>query len=276
MPELSNPSTSCGNLATPAIQPSAPGVFLENVSFAYSDEVIFHSLNFTVKSGQWTCLIGPSGCGKSTLLRLISGSLRKGLSGEIRFSNGNRYDGLPAWMAQKDLLLPWLTVLDNVCLGARLRGEISAAKHEKATSLLEDAGLGAYSDSLPFELSGGMRQRVALLRTLMEERSVILMDEPFSALDALTRIKLQDLAAEMVEGTTVLMVTHDPLEALRLGHNIYVMTGRPAQMSKAIIPPGPPPRKPSDPAIVSLQGELIDRLARTSHEEFGMGGLDGT
>ena len=122
-----------------AIQPSAPDVFLENVSFAYSEEVIFHSLNFTVKSGQWTCLIGPSGCGKSTLLRLISGSLRQGLSGEIRFSNGNRYDGLCAWMAQKDLLLPWLTVLDNVCLGARLRGEISAAKHEKATLLLEDA-----------------------------------------------------------------------------------------------------------------------------------------
>jgi len=244
----------------PEKRPSAPGIYLENISFAYAGEEIFRSLNFTVRSGQWTCLIGPSGCGKSTLLRLISGSLREGLSGTIRFGNGSSQHGLAAWMAQKDLLLPWLAVVDNVCLGARLRGEMSANKREKAISLLDDAGLGAYSRSLPAELSGGMRQRVALLRTLMEDRPVILMDEPFSALDALTRLKLQDLAANMVKGATVLMVTHDPLEALRLGHRIYVMTGRPAQLSKAIIPPGLPPRKPGDPTIVTLQAELLDRL----------------
>ena len=238
----------------------APDIFLENVTFTFSNEKIFHSLNFTVQGGQWTCLIGPSGCGKSTLLRLISGSLREGFSGHIRFSDGNSHNGRIAWMAQKDLLLPWLSVLENVCLGARLRGEVSAEKRSRAVSLLEDAGLGGYSGALPFELSGGMRQRVALLRTLMEERSVILMDEPFSALDALTRLKLQDLAAEMVKGATVLMVTHDPLEALRLGHRILVMTGRPAQLGEAIIPPGLPPRKPGDPTIASLQAELIDRL----------------
>lgn len=256
----------------PVKSQSAPGVFLENVSFAYPDEEIFRSFNFTVEGGQWTCLIGPSGCGKSTLLRLISGTLREGFSGEIRFSDGNSHNGLTSWMAQKDLLLPWLTVLDNVCLGTRLRGEISSEKRKKAISLIEDAGLVAYLNSLPSELSGGMRQRVALMRTLMEDRSVILMDEPFSALDALTRLKLQDLAADMVKGATVLMVTHDPLEALRLGHSIYVMTGRPAQLSKVLIPPGLPPRKPGDPAIVSLQAELIDRLSRTSHEEFKIEG----
>ena len=238
----------------------SPTVFLENVSFAYSEDVIFRSVNFKVKGGQWTCLIGPSGCGKSTLLRLISGTLREGFSGKIRFSIGDSHYGLTAWMAQKDLLLPWLNVLDNVCLGARLRGEISQEKRKKAISLLKDAGLGAYLSSLPLELSGGMRQRVALLRTLMEERSVILMDEPFSALDALTRLKLQDLAASLVKGATVLMVTHDPLEALRLGHRVYVMTGRPARLSDALILPGSPPRKPGDPAIISLQAELLDRL----------------
>ena len=239
---------------------SAPDIFIENVMFTFSNEKLFHSLNFTVKGGQWTCLIGPSGCGKSTLLRLISGSLREGFSGVIRFSDGNSHNGRTAWMAQKDLLLPWLTVLENVCLGARLRGELSSEKRSRAVTLLEDAGLGGYADALPSELSGGMRQRVALLRTLMEERSVILMDEPFSALDALTRLKLQDMAAEMVKGATILMVTHDPLEALRLGHRIYVMTGRPAQLGEALIPPGLPPRKPGDPSIVSLQAELIDRL----------------
>lgn len=276
MLKAANLAINFDNLSIPAKRSSAPSVILENVSFAFSDEEIFRSLNFTVRGGQWTCLIGPSGCGKSTLLRLISGTLRECLSGEIRFRDGNSHNGFTAWMAQKDLLLPWLTVLDNVCLGARLRGEMSAERHEKAISLLKDAGLGAYSNSLPSELSGGMRQRVALLRTLMEERSVILMDEPFSALDALTRLKLQDLAADMVKGATVLMVTHDPLEALRLGHGIYVMTGRPAQLSDPLIPPGLPPRNPGDPAIVALQAELIDRLSRTSHEKFGIEGGDRT
>ena len=243
---------------------SAPGIFLEKVSFAYANEEIFRDLDFFVESGQWTCLIGPSGCGKSTLLRLISGSLREGLSGTIRFGSGNRQRGIAAWMAQNDLLLPWLTVLDNVCLGARLRGEMSAGKREKAALLIKDAGLSGYADALPFELSGGMRQRAALLRTLMEERPVILMDEPFSALDALTRLKLQDLAANMLKGATVLMVTHDPLEALRLGHRIYVMTGRPAELGEALIPPGLPPREPGDPAVFSMQAELIDRLSTNS------------
>ena len=241
-------------------RPAAPSVTLEQVSFAYSGEQIFRSLNFTVQSAQWTCLIGPSGCGKSTLLRLISGILREGLSGRIHFSDGSNHKGLTAWMSQKDLLLPWLNVVDNVCLGARLRGEMTARKRSRAMSLLEDAGLGESANVLPSSLSGGMRQRVALLRTLMEERSVLLMDEPFSALDALTRLKLQDLAARLVKGATVLMVTHDPLEALRLGHRIYVMTGRPAKLSDALIPPGSPPRNPGDSAIISMQATLLARL----------------
>jgi putative hydroxymethylpyrimidine transport system ATP-binding protein len=241
-------------------RPAAPSIELERVSFAYPGEQIFRFLNFTVKGGEWTCLIGPSGCGKSTLLRLISGTLREGLSGRIRFSDSHNHKGLTAWMSQKDLLYPWLSVVDNVCLGARLRGEMTAKKRSKAISLLQDSGLGEYANVLPSSLSGGMRQRVALLRTLMEERSVILMDEPFSALDALTRLKLQDLAAKLVEGATVLMVTHDPLEALRLGHRIYVMTDRPAKLSDALIPPGSPPRDPGDSAIISMQARLLERL----------------
>lgn len=248
------------NIPIGTLQPSAPNVFIENVSFSYSGEYLFQSLNFRVPGGEWTCLIGPSGCGKSTLLRMISGSLREGFSGNIRFSKGEYHHGITAWMAQKDLLLPWLTVIENVCLGARLRGEVTDETRKKAAGLLHDVGLGEYATALPFELSGGMRQRVALLRTLMEDRPVILMDEPFSALDALTRLKLQNLASEMVRGATVLMVTHDPLEALRLGHRIHVMTGRPAQLGEPLVPPGLPPRKPGDPAIVSLQAALIDRL----------------
>lgn len=239
---------------------NAPDVFLENVSFSYKGEDIFRSLDFKLEGGKWTCLIGPSGCGKSTLLRLISGSLREGFSGTIRFGGKAGSQGVTAWMAQKDLLLPWLTVIDNVCLGSRLRSAMSPEHREKALFLLKSVGLEDYADSLPTELSGGMRQRVALLRTLMEERPVILMDEPFSALDALTRLKLQDLAAELVKGATVLMVTHDPLEALRLGDRIHVMTGRPAFPGDAMIPPGPPPRKVGSPEIAALQSEVLDRL----------------
>jgi len=241
-------------------EPGSPTVYLEDVSFDFSGETLFENLNFTVPGGEWTCLIGPSGCGKSTLLRMISGSLRDGLSGVIRFSNGRQHAGLTAWMAQKDLLLPWLSVVENVCLGARLRGDMSNRKRARAWSLLEQVGLGDYCKALPSELSGGMRQRVALLRTLMEDRPVILMDEPFSALDALTRLKLQDLAAAMLSDTTVLMVTHDPQEALRLGHRIYVMNGRPARLGEPLVPPGNPPRKPGDPQIAALQAVLLERL----------------
>ena len=238
----------------------APTVYIEDVSFEFSGDEVFRSLNFTMEAGQWTCLIGPSGVGKSTLLRLISGSLSDPFSGRIRFDDRVNPIGLTAWMAQEDLLLPWMSVVENVCLGARLRGDMSQEVYERAIVLIESVGLADYAKALPAQLSGGMRQRVALLRTLMEERPVILMDEPFSALDALTRLKLQDLAAKLVKGATVLMVTHDPLEALRLGHRVYVMAGNPARIGQALVPPGLPPRKPGDPEIMTLQAGLINRL----------------
>jgi putative hydroxymethylpyrimidine transport system ATP-binding protein len=242
---------------------NAPNIRLENVSFAFPGVPLFSSLNFEIQGGKWTCLLGPSGCGKSTLLRLISGSLRQGFSGSVRFGGLKDPQGQTAWMSQKDLLLPWLTVLNNVLLGARLRGEVSRQRTENAISLLNAVGLGHCADDLPWTLSGGMRQRVALLRTLMEARPVILMDEPFSALDALTRIKLQDLAAELVQGATVLLVTHDPLEALRLGHRIHVMTGSPACPGQAVLPPGRPPRNVDNPEIASLHANLLEQLVET-------------
>jgi putative hydroxymethylpyrimidine transport system ATP-binding protein len=242
----------------------APGVILENVSFAFPGVELFSSLNFEIEGGQWTCLLGPSGCGKSTLLRLISGSLREGFSGVIRFDGVTGKRGQTSWMAQKDLLLPWLSVLNNVLLGARLRGEVSEQRIKTANSLLDAVGLSHRAKDLPETLSGGMRQRVALLRTLMEARPVILMDEPFSALDALTRIKLQDLAADLVRGATVLLVTHDPLEALRLGHRIHVMTGSPARLSRVLLPPGRPPRNLDNPAMAAMHARLLKQLLGTT------------
>ncbi len=242
------------------MQPAAPDIRLEKVSFSFPGTVLFRELDFHIRSGCWTCLLGPSGCGKSTLLRLISGSLRQGVSGAIFFDGTPRGRGQTAWMAQKDLLLPWLSVLDNVLLGDRLRGRVTPARRQKARDLLQAVGLAHCAGDLPAKLSGGMRQRVALLRTLMEERPVILMDEPFSALDAITRTRLQDLAAGMLRGATVVLVTHDPLEALRLGHRIHVMSGAPVKMGPALQPPGDPPRKVDDPVVAGLHADLLGRL----------------
>lgn len=239
---------------------TAPSIRFENLSFSFADTPLFSGLNLEIEGGLCTCILGPSGCGKSTLLRLISGSADLPYSGDIRFSDNCRREGNVAWMAQKDLLLPWMSVMDNIMLGAQLRGTVTPEKQQKAKSLLKAAGLDGSGDNLPGMLSGGMRQRVALLRTLMEERPVILMDEPFSALDALTRVKLQDLTVTLVSGATVLLVTHDPMEALRVSDRIHVLSGQPAQAGKAIIPPGPKPRDISSAGIANLTAQLLDQL----------------
>ncbi|MCY4479536.1 MAG: ABC transporter ATP-binding protein [Rhodospirillales bacterium] len=215
--------------------------------------MLFDGLELALERGRWTCLLGPSGVGKSSLLRVIAG-LERLESGNLSVLGGASV----AYMAQQDLLMPWLSALGNVCLGARLRGE--KPDHERALALLERVGLGAEADALPHILSGGMRQRVALARTLMEDRPIVLMDEPFSALDAITRMRLQELASGLLAGRTVLLVTHDPLEALRLGERIYVMAGRPASLQLAAAPDGPPPRKPGDRSLQALHAELLEQL----------------
>ena len=223
---------------------------------AYAGAMLFDSLDFALAAGQITCLLGPSGVGKTSLLRLVAGL--EG-TGTVACSDGGKLPGRYAWMAQQDLLLPWLTVDGNLMLGARLRGE--PTDRTRAAALLQLVGLAGRGDDRPASLSGGMRQRAALARTLMEDRPVVLMDEPFSALDAITRHQLQDAAADLLAGRTVMLVTHDPLEALRLGHRIHVMAGRPARLDDALKPAGDPPRDPRDSEILKLQAELLTRLA---------------
>lgn len=244
-------------------------VVVKNASLAYGQQVVFSDLNLTLKGGQWTCLLGGSGVGKTSLLRLIAGlSSGKQLSveGSVLCQDGFPLKGRIAWMAQQDLLLPWFSVLDNVTLGERLRGSIfsrkkvSAKELEKAHDILEKVGLADKARELPQNLSGGQRQRVALARTLMENRPVVLMDEPFGALDAITRLTLQDLAVELLANRTILLITHDPLEALRLGHEVYHLQGHPARLTDAITPPGSTPRSLDDKELMALQGQLLERL----------------
>lgn len=233
-------------------------ITVAQASIGYAGAALFQGLDFTLAGGRWTCMLGPSGVGKSTLLRLIAGLVRPE-RGAIACSDGRPLAGRLAWMGQRDDLLPWLSAQGNVVLGARLRGE--APDLAGADQLLERVGLGRQRDQLPATLSGGERQRAALARTLMEDRPVVLMDEPFSALDAITRARLQNLAAALLEGRTVLLVTHDPLEALRLGHRVHVMAGQPARIEAPIEPSGEPPRDLHDPDLMRLQGDLLARLA---------------
>ena len=203
---------------------------------------------------------------KRRLLRLIAGLIEPWPGSTIRCSDGAPLAGRLAYMAQQDRLLPWLGVLDNVLLGYRLRGDEAArrAAEPRARALLAEVGLGDRLNALPRTLSGGMRQRAALARTLCEDRPVILMDEPFAQLDAVTRLDLQDLAVRLLAGRTAVLVTHDPLEALRVGHEIRVLYGSPFIVGAAIVPPGPMPRDPADPALLALQAQLIRDLRSTA------------
>ena len=233
-------------------------IVVRHASLRYGGAFLFRDLDFVLPAARWTSLLGPSGVGKSSLLRVIAG-LAPLHGGEVVCSDGRPLAGRLAWMSQRDDLLPWLSVLDNVTLGARLRGE--STDREKAMDLLARVGLVPQKDQLPATLSGGQRQRAALARTLMEDRPVVLMDEPFSALDAITRARLQVLAADLLAGRTVLLVTHDPLEALRLSHRIQVMSGHPARIEDSPLPPGAPPRDLHDPALLGRQGDLLAQLA---------------
>jgi putative hydroxymethylpyrimidine transport system ATP-binding protein len=236
----------------------SPSLNVENLALTYGGQPIFQNLSFTIPAGRLLALLGPSGVGKTTLLRIIAG-LETPESGSITASDGQPLSGRIAYMAQQDLLLPWARVIDNVMIGARLRGEPPSP--DRAQTLLAQVGLADRAAALPAALSGGMRQRVAIARTLYEQRPIVLMDEPFSALDAITRNRIQDLAAELLAGRTTLLITHDPLEACRIGDSLMVLTGAPARLSAPMTLAGTAPRNAGDIEVMQTQAELLRRLA---------------
>ena len=225
--------------------------------FRHGDAILFEGLDLVLEAGQWTCLLGPSGVGKSTLLRLVAGLDTGGeFDGSIESTNSRPLREQVAYMAQSDLLLPWLNVRANVMLGSTLRGEVR--KLERADQLIEEVGLGMHAEKRPHELSGGMRQRAALARTLMEDKPLLLLDEPFSALDARTCSEMQELAFEVLMDRTVMLVTHDPSEAARIAHRVYLLT------ETGLHQPGftgrPPIRAVDDPEALDIQSRLFSAL----------------
>lgn len=224
-------------------------------------------VDLEIGDGELVALIGPSGCGKSTLFNVAAGLLDPD-AGEVLV------DGRPpaphehqvGYMLQKDLLLPWRTVLANVALGLEVRGMRPKAAREAARPLLERFGLTGFEDRFPSQLSGGMRQRAALLRTLLPDPKVLLLDEPFSSLDAQTRSLMQEWLLEVKHqtGATILLVTHDVEESIMLADRVYVMTARPGRIKAEIDVPFPRPRTLeliADPEFVRLKQRLL-RLLR--------------
>jgi putative hydroxymethylpyrimidine transport system ATP-binding protein len=226
-------------------------------TFRHGRQVLFQDLSLTLEAGQWTCLLGSSGVGKSTLLKLLAGLPSGGeFSGDIGASDAQPIGSRIAYMAQSDLLYPWLTVYGNVVLGQNLRVEIEDG--ERANELIRQVGLQAHRDKRPHQLSGGMRQRAALARTLMEDTPLVLLDEPFSALDTRTRREMQELAFRLLQDKTVLLVTHDAAEALRLAQTLLVMTESGLEVQD--IDAGEPLRQITDDRFVASQSRLLIRL----------------
>jgi ABC-type nitrate/sulfonate/bicarbonate transport system ATPase subunit len=217
-------------------------------------------------AGSFVSLVGPSGCGKSTLLRVLAGLLVPGagqasVGGESTFGR----PGLVAYMPQKDLLFPWRRVLGNATVGAQIAGVPGHEARQRALALLDRFGLAGFEKSWPAQLSGGMRQRLALLRTFLVPRDTLLLDEPFGALDAITRREmhawLQEVWAE--DRRTVLFVTHDIEEALVLSDVVYVMSPRPGRIVARVEAPFARPRRPEvvvEPEFVRLKAELLAAL----------------
>ena len=221
------------------------------------NEILFSNLKLNINYNKWTSIIGQSGSGKSTLLKIIAGiEIPKVFKNTITCSPKN-YSF--SWMAQNDLLLPWASAIENITLGQRLRKE--KLDINKANILLEKVGLKNAAKKLPSTLSGGMRQRVALARTIMEDKDIILMDEPFSALDSITRSAIQKLTWKLLKDKTVIMVTHDPLEALLLSNNLYYISKE--KLKPINLPISKPFRKINDDNLLYSHKHILNKLEKS-------------
>lgn len=238
------------------------------VDFKYKNDakLLIENLNFKVGQGEFISILGPSGCGKSTIFRLICG-LEEASCGEILIDEKNisNLKGYIGYMPQRDLLMPWRTILENASLPLELKGEKPKAAKEKAEEFLKAFGLEKYKNNYPKDLSGGMKQRVSFIRTLLTGSDIMLLDEPFSALDAITKISMQEWLLKQWSklNKTILFITHDVEEALFLSSKIFVISEKPITKLTEIKVPLEYPRERSmlsKAEILSIKEELVNEL----------------
>lgn len=241
--------------------------FNQNGGRASSPTILaIKDLSFSVMKGEFVAVVGPSGCGKSTLLRILSGLIHP-TGGEVFIKGHKLVDSNPtAYMPQRDLLLPWLNVQKNAMLGARLAGVDEKEIESKLPQLFMQFGLDGFQESWPSQLSGGMRQRLALLRTFLMPRDIILLDEPFGSLDAITRRDMHDWLQGVLDSDerSLLLVTHDVDEALVLADRVLVMTNRPGKILTEVAVEFPRPRSTQTltlPKFTELKELLLHSLA---------------
>lgn len=240
-----------------------PKLALQAVSRTFGDLTALSPTELSVKPGEFISVVGPSGCGKSTMFNIIAGVLAPS-AGKVLIDGKDvtNKSGHVGYMLQKDLLLPWRTVLDNIVLGAVLKGGASRSEREEGVALAQRYGLGDFINHYPAALSGGMRQRVALMRTLAMHHDVMLLDEPFGALDSQTRLSMQQwlLSVWEKEKRTIVFVTHDIDEAIFLADRVVVMTPRPGRIHEIIDVPIERPRPVSSltrPEFVGLKQRIL-------------------
>jgi ABC-type nitrate/sulfonate/bicarbonate transport system ATPase subunit len=235
------------------------GILVEDVAKAYAARKrppveALDGVSLRAAPGEVVAVVGPSGCGKSTLLELVCG---------LQAPDRGRVEaGTAVLMPQRDLLLPWADALDNAALALRVRGTGRAEARRRAAPAFEEFGLGGFERAKPDELSGGMRQRVAFLRTLLAGAPVLCLDEPFGALDAMSRAEMQAWLAGALtrEPRTVLLVTHDVEEAIVLADRVLVLSPRPGRVVAELEVGSPRPRRPTDPAVVALRERALGEL----------------
>jgi ABC-type nitrate/sulfonate/bicarbonate transport system ATPase subunit len=230
------------------------GVTVEVVSRQFGETVVLDGVSLRAAHDELVAVVGPSGCGKTTLLELICGLQRP---------DAGRANAAPAaLMPQRDLLLPWSTALDNAGLALRARGVSRAQARAAAAPWLERFGLAGFEQARPAQLSGGMRQRVSFLRTLLAGKPVLALDEPFAALDAITRSEMQGWLAQVLESEprTVVLVTHDVEEAVVLADRVIVFSPRPGRVVAEITIELPRPRRRVDPAVVELRERALEAM----------------
>ncbi len=286
--ELLKPRAARTAAPTPALLEAAdaaddgkPLIELRNVSKTFGATKALSDLEVSIRPGELVTVVGPSGCGKSTLFNILAGLEEPDAGNILRLkgvsSTASDLLGKVSFMPQRDLLLPWRNVIDNAIIALEIEGMPRAEARKLAMEMLPEFGLAGFEKQYPNQLSGGMRQRVALMRTFLFKRDLMLLDEPFGALDALTRTMMQRWLLDVWQKhkRTVLFITHDVDEAIFLGDRVLVMTARPGKVKLEQVVDLPRPRKAdivTSPEFIALKKTLLEAIEEESMKSFQVAG----